>query len=221
MWALLLAVSLVVSEAVPRGPLSLRGWLPIGPEAAAVDEIVADPRDARVVYAIGDDRLWRTRDGGKSWVRIADDPGFHYFNSLAMDESDPDTLYVITDGLRRSDDGGEKLVAAGVGVSTYLTFGTSVSAAQPSRLYTLTGGGDLLTQRRSRGSLDRDARRPVAPRRADLLGAPRPAPGGHGLRRRGRATYFPKPRRRKSLGAHRPGPSAEHSGNRVRSRPIP
>jgi photosystem II stability/assembly factor-like uncharacterized protein len=133
----LLALVLALSDTPARDHPVLRDWVPIGPGAAAVSEIVADPRPSGVVYAIAGDLLWRTGNGGKSWTRVAALSSLH-FHSLAIDPSAPDTLYVTTsDNLHRSDDGGESWTPRGVGLPQGAAGGTAVSAARPSRLYAM------------------------------------------------------------------------------------
>jgi photosystem II stability/assembly factor-like uncharacterized protein len=77
-------------------------------------ELEVDPRDPRVLYAVGyqqddfDRRLLRSADGGESWQRRDAGLKAHVVVELALDPAAPDVLYAGTeDGLFRSPDAGQ------------------------------------------------------------------------------------------------------------------
>jgi photosystem II stability/assembly factor-like uncharacterized protein len=68
------------------------------------------PSDSRIVYAYEDYRLLRSVDGGGSWKTVNGDlppgAGGSFDGGMAVDPSDPDTLYFAGDQLVISHDGG-------------------------------------------------------------------------------------------------------------------
>jgi photosystem II stability/assembly factor-like uncharacterized protein len=87
--------------------------LPFAPSVVAVA-----PSDFRTLYGLDFEtgRILRSRDGGESW-QVAHEPSatLSTFGTLAVDATDPDTLYVGTyqSGILRSRDGGVTLKPIG------------------------------------------------------------------------------------------------------------
>jgi photosystem II stability/assembly factor-like uncharacterized protein len=86
-------------------------WEHVGlKDSEHIGEILVDPRDSDVVYVAAQGPLWRTggerglyktTDGGKTWIRILhidDDTGI---NEVHMDPRDPDVLYASAYQRRR------------------------------------------------------------------------------------------------------------------------
>jgi photosystem II stability/assembly factor-like uncharacterized protein len=79
-----------------------RGELPFG---APGTQLAVDPRDPQTVYA-QDGFLYRTRDGGRSWVALGEE--LRFVVEVALDPDDSRVLYVATEsGLYRSLDSGD------------------------------------------------------------------------------------------------------------------
>ncbi len=78
---------------------------------------IAVSSDGRRVYvtidAKGQAGLYRSDDGGDSWTLASSDPRLTsrawYFNSIAIDPENPDTLYMPNVALYRTDDGGKTI----------------------------------------------------------------------------------------------------------------
>jgi photosystem II stability/assembly factor-like uncharacterized protein len=80
-----------------------RGELPFGITPGT--QLVVDPRDPQTVYA-QDGFLYRTRDGGRSWVGLGEE--LRFVVELALDPDDSRVLYAATEsGLYRSLDSGD------------------------------------------------------------------------------------------------------------------
>ncbi len=85
---------------------SLR-WVPIGPApivpgrfgpfSGMVRAIAIDPTDPNTIY-IGSDNggVWKSTNGGQSWIPLTDNYGFPEIRSIAFDPSNHNTLYVGT-----------------------------------------------------------------------------------------------------------------------------
>jgi photosystem II stability/assembly factor-like uncharacterized protein len=109
-----------------------KSWKHMGlKETQHIGRVVIHPRDPNVVYVAALGRLWgpnpergvyRTADGGKTWdlVKFIDaDTGFI---DLAMDPSDPNTLYAAAYCVRRDGfSGGNPAVQTGLGAGLYKT----------------------------------------------------------------------------------------------------
>ncbi len=85
---------LVLLGAVPPRPAHAAdgGWTSHGP-AAAVETIVVHPADPDILYAGGADGVFKSTDGGQSWVRLDPaNPELTGVTCLAVDGSSPSTL---------------------------------------------------------------------------------------------------------------------------------
>jgi photosystem II stability/assembly factor-like uncharacterized protein len=103
---LLLSLALLLSTASLSAQDTPGDWRRLGPEGGSVFDLVAAPSDPRVLYAIVEGRVFRSRDGGASWA----DLGFLVGNdgSLAVDAVEPSKVYANAGvNLARSVTGGE------------------------------------------------------------------------------------------------------------------
>ncbi|HEV2688375.1 MAG TPA: hypothetical protein VGV35_07465, partial [Bryobacteraceae bacterium] len=87
--------------------LDATNWTSIGPKptdlgstyvtAGRVNALAIDPRDNNVVYAGGaEGGVWKTTDGGANWTPLTDDQNSLANGAIAIDPSNPDTVYVGT-----------------------------------------------------------------------------------------------------------------------------
>lgn len=81
-------------------------WTPLGPPGGAVYGLAIDPKDANVLYAgTWGGGVWKSKDGGANWTRLAGAPIDHTFNGVAVSPADsriilgasPLALYRSTD----------------------------------------------------------------------------------------------------------------------------
>src|SRR5207247_6986153 len=114
--------------AVPRADAST--WSLIGPRptdagstyvtAGRVNAVAIDPRDNNTVYiGAAEGGVWKTTDGGATWTPLADDQPSLATGAIALDATNPDTVYVGTGeenfafdsyygaGILKSTDGGQ------------------------------------------------------------------------------------------------------------------
>ena len=68
---------------------SHEGLEPFGPY---ITQLSIDPETPTTIYAVGDDGVFKSMDGGEEWVNI----GFTGTLSLTIDTTNPTTLYAGT-----------------------------------------------------------------------------------------------------------------------------
>lgn len=127
----LLALLLIGARSSPAGAEDQAGqWIPIGPAKVVapptggfggynavgrLTTIAVHPTNPQVIYAGSIGQLghegcgvWKTTDGGQTWIPIADQLPTPAVGAIAIDPTNPNRVYVITadEGLFRSDDAG-------------------------------------------------------------------------------------------------------------------
>ena len=100
------------------GPGATRG-LPKGP----MDRIgIAVSRsNPNVVYVVSETKnegeLWRSDDAGETWRTVSKDPNINfrpfYYADIRVDPKNPNTVYALSGGLYKSEDGGRNFVRIG------------------------------------------------------------------------------------------------------------
>lgn len=107
----------------------------IGPAVTGgrVVDFAVDPRDrARYFVAVASGGVWRTTNGGTTWTPVFDNYGSFSIGALALDQKDPNVLWVGTgennsqrsvaygDGLYKSEDGGRSFRKVGLEKSEHI-----------------------------------------------------------------------------------------------------
>ncbi|MEM6543842.1 MAG: glycosyl hydrolase [Pseudomonadota bacterium] len=110
-------------------------WRNIGPGfmSGRIADIAWDPSDSSVWYvAVGSGGVWKTHNAGVTWTPIFDDQPTYSIGSVAVDPSNPHTVWVGTgenvggrhvgygDGIYRSEDGGTTWTNMGLSESQHL-----------------------------------------------------------------------------------------------------
>ncbi|HEX2251806.1 MAG TPA: glycosyl hydrolase [Thermoanaerobaculia bacterium] len=112
--------------------LELRG---IGPAlmSGRIADVAIDPRDQATWYvAVGSGGVWKTTNSGTTWESVFDGQGSYSIGDVALDPSNPDTVWVGTgenvggrhvgygDGVYRSRDGGKSWQRVGLEASEHI-----------------------------------------------------------------------------------------------------
>ena len=97
------------------------------PLNSRVQALAVLPGEPRGLVAAGDTGVFRSRDGGASWVRVGAAGDLPTVWSLAVDPSDPDTLFAGTRpaAVYRSRDGGATWKQLDLAVATECSIGTA------------------------------------------------------------------------------------------------
>ena len=140
-------------------------WQPIGPVVEpwqpGVYSLAVSPHDPELLYALAQNGLWRSQDGGRQWEKMSLMSGYDYsnrVNGLLVDSLSPSTLYV-EDGvfhdpdILKSDDGGLswQLIASpsaepctgGGGLPPNILLSSDLQ--RPGRLYSVSCGALALS----------------------------------------------------------------------------
>lgn len=124
-------------------------WQTIKSFEGPIEELFINPRVPRRIWVATVSRgLWRTEDGGASWVNVIQDlpksiPASSTIRKITMTATVPETIVYKSDGpLVRSRDGGTTweqvpLLAPG---NTYQFLALAVSEVNPDELYYISGG---------------------------------------------------------------------------------
>lgn len=123
---ILFAVQLTLAAAAGAIPPP---WVPLGPYGGVVRFLTADPTRSGTVYAATDQGVFKTADGGASWmVSLLEQPT----SAVAVDPAHPSTLYVGVGGgelLLKSTDGGAHWAPSTAGLIGNPSLGPVVSVA--------------------------------------------------------------------------------------------
>lgn len=144
-------------------PLSLSQWTPLGPAPAVgtgsysgrITGIAAHPTNANIIYiAAAGGGVWKTTDGGSSWIPLTDSQPTLAMGAIALAPSNPSVIYAGTGEANNSGDshfGGGILVSKDGGVSWTLATGlpdrTSAIAVDPTNdkiAYAAMGSSNFL-----------------------------------------------------------------------------
>lgn len=122
-------------------------WVPLskGLDDPGIRALAVHPRDAGVIFAGSERRVYRTMNGGGSWKQVFSVHGrSNAVRFIYVDPSDPGTVYVAAkDGVQRSSDGGRRWtkVFKAIGKKDKAALCLSVDPRDPGRLWIGTEDG--------------------------------------------------------------------------------
>lgn len=122
-------------------------WVPLskGLDDPGIRALAVHPRDARVIFAGSERRVYRSVNGGGSWKQVLSVRGrSNAVHFIYADPSDPDTVYVAAnDGVQRSSDGGKRWtkVFTAIGKKDKAALCLSADPRDPGRLWIGTEDG--------------------------------------------------------------------------------
>ena len=127
-WSCAYLTSLVFVAQTPGQPIRFQN---------AVYALAINPLNTSTIYAATDIGVLRSTDGGASWDATNNGLPSARVTAVALDPSNPSTVYVGTPGVFKSTDGGETWAPAANGIpsSSLGVAAIAVDPAHPSILY--------------------------------------------------------------------------------------
>ena len=94
-----------------------------GKQTDTIVSIALHPTNPRIVYVATNESVYKTRDGGAGWERMANDLSTYRVLSLAIDPLHPATIYAGTmfDAVYKSPDGGQRWIAHNAGLKEHVS----------------------------------------------------------------------------------------------------
>ncbi|MCP3962230.1 MAG: hypothetical protein GY719_30685 [bacterium] len=128
-------------------------WASTGLRDVRVRQVLIDPLDSQNLYAVTFDVLsdpsgdvYRSSDGGATWVMTSPGLPAGAVRILALDPSAPSTLYAGTgEGVYKTVDGGDSWAAASAGLDEPDVRALAVAPADPTTIYAGTADGIFKT----------------------------------------------------------------------------
>jgi photosystem II stability/assembly factor-like uncharacterized protein len=116
--------------------------------ALNVTSIHVDRFDPETAYAATLAGLYKTTDGGKSWVRIGESLSDQMIIAMILDRTKKGVIYIIgRDGVHRSEDGGMTWKTRNKGLATTNVRSIAQSPTDPDLFYAGTNGSGLYRSR--------------------------------------------------------------------------
>jgi len=131
-------------------PLSLGAWEPLGPVniGGRTKALVIHPTNPATMYAAAaTGGIWKTLDAGQNWMPLTDSLPTLAMSSLAMDPSNPDTLYAGSGeqppgaGIFKTTDGGQTWTQLAPTAGFAYVFSLAISPSRPANIYAATDSG--------------------------------------------------------------------------------
>jgi photosystem II stability/assembly factor-like uncharacterized protein len=94
-----------------------------GRQTDTIVSIALHPTNRDIVYVSTNESVYKTRDGGATWQRMATDLSSYRILTLALDPSHPATVYAGTmiDAVYKSPDGGQRWIAHNAGLKEHIS----------------------------------------------------------------------------------------------------
>ncbi|MEW6542903.1 MAG: hypothetical protein AB1411_04750 [Nitrospirota bacterium] len=130
-----------------------------GKQSDSIVSIALHPTNSNIVYVATNESVYKSRDGGNSWERMATDLSTYRVLSLALDPKHPASVYAGTmgDAVYKSPDGGQRWIAHNAGLKEHVSVvnqflfdprdSETVYAATTVGVFRSTDGGRLWDER--------------------------------------------------------------------------
>lgn len=94
-----------------------------GKQTDTIVSIAVHPTNSRILYVATNESVYKTRDGGLTWERMATDLSTYRVLSLALDPQHPATVYAGTmiDAVYKSPDGGQRWMPYNAGLKEHIS----------------------------------------------------------------------------------------------------
>ena len=133
-WIALIAVALSVTLSAGTNV-----WTSVGPEGGSVQSLAVDPRNPSTVFAATPaSGIFKTSDGGASWIRVGSEPIPESSGLLSLTIDSAGTVYAVgCPGVFKSMDGGASWSAINLRVDTFhgCLQSLAIDSQNPGTLY--------------------------------------------------------------------------------------
>lgn len=94
-----------------------------GKQTDTIVSIALHPTNPRIIYVSTNESVYKTRDGGASWERMASELSTYRVLSLALDPQHPSTVFAGTmfDAVYKSPDGGQRWLVHNAGLKEHVS----------------------------------------------------------------------------------------------------
>lgn len=135
------------------------GLFGCGKHTDTIVAIALHPTNPRIIYVATNESIYKTRDGGATWERMATDLSSYRVLSLAIDPKHPATIYAGTmmDAVYKSPDGGQHWMPYNAGLKEHISVvnqfvfdprdSETLYAATTVGVFQSTDGGRLWNER--------------------------------------------------------------------------
>ncbi len=125
------------------------GWVATGFTEISATALLIDPQHSSTLYAVSKDGIFKTTDAGATWaLKTTGLPRPFVGGHLAIDPTDPSTIYSTGKGLHKSTDGGETWREL-VSTPDFCNCPVAIDPAQPSTVYAVLFTPDAPSARRN------------------------------------------------------------------------
>lgn len=130
-----------------------------GKQSDTIVSIALHPTNPNILYVATNESVYKTRDGGTTWERMATDLSSYRVLSLALDPKRPASVYAGTmgDAVYKSPDGGQRWIAHNAGLKEHVSVvnqfvfdsrdSETIYAATTVGVFRSTDGGRLWDER--------------------------------------------------------------------------
>ena len=117
----------------------INSWTSTGPDSAVVYDMAIDPVDPLVVWAATSTVVYKTVDGGESWVSVSGIYGPFFASSVAIDPVQTSTVYVAASGgVFKTTDGGVSWNQVNIGITNTSIYPIAIAPSSSSTIYCAT-----------------------------------------------------------------------------------
>jgi hypothetical protein len=112
-------------------------WSRAGLAGEGINSLSLDPQNSQVLYAGGSPGLWKSLDGGHTWLNIMPNLTVSRAGGILIDPTDSNTLYVGTEdrGVFMSSDGGHSWSPLNDGLTNLTVYAMAMDPQDPHTIY--------------------------------------------------------------------------------------
>jgi photosystem II stability/assembly factor-like uncharacterized protein len=112
-------------------------WSRAGLAGEWITSLCLDPQNSQVLYAGGSPGLWKSLDGGQTWLNLSRNLNVSRARGILIDPTDSNTLYVGTEGggVFMSSDGGASWSPLNDGLTNLTVYAMAMDPQDPHTIY--------------------------------------------------------------------------------------